>query len=310
MRTKTSICFFSLSLFLLAGRTFAGNEFASSSNGAAANEADTPLSYEFDAEETYIGGSDVERGSNRIRDFTENDASVRFVFTPRVRIGILRLGAGFERYDFDVPRAARIPDSLQAATVIIGLDTEFSDSFLVRFEAQPGFYGTDFDNFGSSGDFNVPFILGGTYIWNSSLQLVFGVGVDIEGKYPVLPGGGVRWKFAPQWTLNAVLPKPRLEFEMNKDLTLYAGAEVKSSNYRVDDHFGDHRGIAELNHAVISYSEVRVGAGLDWKLSSMAKLSVEGGYLPYRVFDYHRTDVRYHSDGGAPYGTVALRMAF
>ena len=107
MRTKTSICFFSLALFLLAGRTFAGNEFASSSsNGPAASEADIPLSYEFDAEETYIGGSDVERGSRRIRDFTENNALVRFIFTPRVRIGILRLGAGFERYDFDVPLLA------------------------------------------------------------------------------------------------------------------------------------------------------------------------------------------------------------
>jgi hypothetical protein len=310
MRIKTSICLFSLSLGLLTARMFAGNEFASSSsNGSTASNGDDPLSYEFDAEETYVGGGDVERGFRHIDDVNENNALVRFVFTPRIRIGILRLGAGFERYDFDVPRAAEIPDSLQSATLIVGLDTQFSDSILVRFEAQPGFYGTDFDDFGS-GDFNVPFILGGTYIWSSSVQIVLGVGVDLEGKYPVLPGGGVRWKFAPQWTLNAVLPKPRLEFEVNKDLTLYAGAEVKSSNYRVDDHFGDDRGIPRLNHAVIAYSEVRTGAGLDWKLSSMAKLSVEAGYLPYRVFDYHRTDVRYHSDSGAPYGMVALHMAF
>jgi hypothetical protein len=289
---------------------FAGNEFASSSsNGSAASKGDDPLSYEFDAEETYVGGGDVERGFRHIDDVDENNALVRFIFTPRIRIGILRLGAGFERYDFNIPRAAEIPDSLQSATLIVGLDTQFSDSILVRFEAQPGFYGTDFDNFGS-GDFNVPFILGGTYIWNSSVQIVLGVGVDLEGKYPVLPGGGVRWKLAPQWVLNAVLPKPRLEFEVNKDLTLYAGAELKSSNYRVDDHFGDDRSIPRLNHAIIAYSEVRTGAGLDWKLSSMAKLSVEGGYLPYRVFDYHRTDVRYHSDGGAPYGMIALHMAF
>ena len=310
MRIKTSICLLSLSLGLLTARTFAGNEFASSSsNGSTASNGDDPLSYEFDAEETYVGGGDVERGFRHIDDVDENNALVRFIFTPRIRIGILRLGAGFERYDFNIPRAAEIPDSLQSATLIVGLDTQFSDSILVRFEAQPGFYGTDFDNFGS-GDFNVPFILGGTYIWNSSVQIVLGVGVDLEGKYPVLPGGGVRWKLAPQWVLNAVLPKPRLEFEVNKDLTLYAGAEVKSSNYRVDDHFGDDRGIPRLNHAVIAYSEVRTGAGLDWKLSSMAKLSIEGGYLPYRVFDYHRTDVRYHSDGGAPYGMVGLHMAF
>ena len=67
---------------------------------------------------------------------------------------------------------------------------------------------------------------------------------------------------------------------------------------------------SRLNHAVIAYTRSAHWRRLDWKLSSMAKLSVEGGYLPYRVFDYHRTDVRYHSDGGAPYGTIALHMAF
>jgi len=141
MRIKTSICLFSLSLCLVTARMFAGNEFASSSsNGSTASNGDDRLSYEFDAEETYIGGSDVERGSRSVRDFEENNALVRFVFTPRIRIGILRLGAGFERYDFDIPRAAEIPDSLQSATLIVGLDTQFSDSILIRFEAQPGFY--------------------------------------------------------------------------------------------------------------------------------------------------------------------------
>jgi hypothetical protein len=49
---------------------------------------------------------------------------------------------------------------------------------------------------------------------------------------------------------------------------------------------------------------------LEWKLSTAVKLSVEGGYIPYRNFDFHRTDVRYHQDGGAPYGMVALHAAF
>ena len=58
---------------------------------------------EFDAEETYVGGGDVERGFRHIDDVDENNALVRFIFTPRIRIGILRLGAGFERYDFNMP---------------------------------------------------------------------------------------------------------------------------------------------------------------------------------------------------------------
>lgn len=287
---------------------FAGADLVSSTTRDIPAEGGDPLSYEFDAEETYFGGGDVERGARGIREFDENNVSVRFIFTPRVRIGILRLGAGFERYDFGFSNDFQIPNTLQAANLIVGLDTQFSDSLLFRIEAHPGIYGTDLD-FGS-GDFNAPLILGGTYIWNSGLQLVFGIGVDIEGEYPVLPGGGVRWKFAPQWVLNAVLPTPRLEFELNKNLTLYAGAEVKSANFRVDDRFGDEHSPVRLNHAVITYSEVRTGIGADWKLSGSTKLSIEGGYLPYRTFDFHRADVRYKSDGGAPYGMISLHMAF
>ena len=309
MRRKIWIWLFSVFLCLLGGRVFAGTELAASSSSDAAAGTDTPFSFEFDAEETYVGDGDVERGSLSVRDFDENDALIRFVLTPRVGIGILRLGAGFERYDFGVPNTVQIPETLQSTTLIVGLDTQLSDSILVRFEAQPGFYGTGFDEFGS-GEFNVPFVLGGTYIWNSNLQLVLGVGVNVEGKYPVVPGGGVRWRLSPQWVLNAVLPRPRFDYELNKDLTLYAGADVKWSDYRVDDSFGDDRGIPRLNHAVISYSEVRAGAGFDWKLSSMTKLSIEGGYLPYRVFDFYRTNVRYHADGGAPYGAIGLHMAF
>ena len=93
--------------------------------------------------------------------------------------------------------------------------------------------------------------------------------MDIEGIYEVRPGGGVRWKFAPQWTLNAVLPKPRLEFGMNKDITLYAGVEVKASNYRVDGHFGDERVIAKLINAVLSSSDVNKGVGLKCKFSPL-----------------------------------------
>ncbi len=306
---KISIRLVSLFLLFLAQDMFAGTADAPSSSTETATDADAPFPYEFDAQETYVGGGDVQLGSLSVRDFDENDAWVHLVFTPRIRIGILRAGAGFERYDFGVPNTAQIPVALQSATLITGLDTQFSDSILFRFEAQPGFYGTGFDNLGS-GDFNVPFILGGTYIWNSNLQLVFGIGVNIEAKYPVLPGGGVRWKFAPQWTVNAVLPRPQLEFEANKDLVFYAGAEVKWTAYRVDDDFGDARGNAKLNHAVLSYTEVRTGAGVDWKLSTVAKLSIEGGYVPYRAFDFYRASVRYTSDGGAPYGTIALHMAF
>jgi hypothetical protein len=32
--------------------------------------------------------------------------------------------------------------------------------------------------------------------------------------------------------------------------------------------------------------------------------------VPYRNFDYHRADVRYRHENGAPYGAVSLRANF
>jgi opacity protein-like surface antigen len=311
---KTPIRIVSLCLALAAVRAFAVQVETNSSpsKNVALVESESPFSFEFDAEGTYVGDGDVqrgERGNLTINDFDESQARVRFILTPRTKIGILRLGVQAERYSFSYGGNAAIPDVLESTNLVLGLDTEFSDSFLIRLEAQPGFYGTDSDDFGQD-TFNVPVVVGGTYIFNSGFQVVFGVGIDALRKYPVLPGGGIRWKFAPQWTLNAVAPTPRLEYEPSSSFLLYAGADIRATSYRVDKQFGTMRGNPALNHAAITYEEARLGAGLDWKLTSAIKLSVEGGFIPFRNFDFHRTDIRYHQDGGAPYGMLALHAAF
>jgi hypothetical protein len=303
-----------LCLALMTGNAFAVqvetySTSSKDSKNVALVESEAPFSFEFHAEETYAGNGDVQRGSLSVRDFSESDARVHFILTPMTKIGILRFGVQTERYSFSYGSLAPIPKDLHSTALVIGLDTEFSDSFLIRFEADPGFYGTDFDDFGQD-TFNVPVILGGTYIFSSNFQVVFGIGVDAFRKYPVLPGGGIRWKFASQWTLNAVVPTPRLEYEPNSNLLFYAGADIRATSYRVEKNYGTLRGNPALNHGAITYEEVRVGAGLDWKLTSALKLSLEGGVIPFRNFDFHRTQVRYHQDGGAPYGMVALHAAF
>jgi len=263
---------------------------------------------EYLAEDTYVADANVRRGDQVVRDFTESDSILRFVLTPRTRLGVLRLGAEWERFTFDFPNGAQLPDTLQSASLVIGLDTQFSDSILLRLEAQPGFYGTN--DLGYN-DFNMPFIIGGTYIYNPNVQIVLGVGVDIERKYPVIPGAGIRWKFARYWVLNAVLPTPRLEFEAAKNVTLYLGANIKETGFRVGNHFGDTHGMDDrLNHALLTYSEVRTGLGVVWKISSILTLNAEAGYEPYRTFDFYRVDVRYREDGSAPYGMLSLHGAF
>jgi hypothetical protein len=312
MKTPSRIV--ALCLSLAAVKAFAVQVETNSTppKNVALVESESSFSYEFDAEAAYFGSGDVQRGEKgnlNINDFDGSQARVRFILTPRTKIGILRLGVQMEHYSFGFGGNAAIPDDLHSTSMIIGLDTELSDSFLIRLEAQPGFYGTDFDDFGQD-TFNVPVVIGGTYIFNSGFQVVFGLGIDALRRYPVLPGGGIRWKFAPQWTLNAVVPTPRLEYEVSSSFLVYAGADLRSTSYRVDKQFGDMRGDPSLNHAAITYNEMRAGAGFDWKLTSAIKLSLEGGFIPFREFDFHRTEVRYHQDGGVPYGMLALHAAF
>jgi hypothetical protein len=268
-----------------------------------------PLSGEFTAEATYVGEGDVQRGAKSVRDIEEIDSDIRLVLTPRTKFGVLRLGAEWERFSFGLPENAALPNTLQSFSAIFGLDMQFSDSIIVRAEAQPGLYNSGLGHLFWD-NFNMPFIIGGTYIYSPNLQLVLGVSVDVERKYPVLPAAGIRWKIAPQLLLDAVLPKPRLQYEITKDVSLYAGATVKEATFRVDDQFGDSHGIPRLNHALVTYSEIRTGGGVDWKISPTVTFTGEVGYQPYRDFDFYRAEVRYHQDGGAPYGMISLHGTF
>jgi len=265
------------------------------------------LTGEYSAEVTYVGEADVRRGRRLVSDFDESDMILRFVATPRTKIGVLRLGLEWERFSFGFPALTALPNTLQSTNFVIGLDTQFSDSILARLEIQPGVYGTnnlDLDTL------NVPILIGGTYIYRPDLQFVLGISLDFERQYPVLPGAGLRWKMNRQWVLNAVLPKPRLEFNAYKDLQLYLGANIKDTNFRMDDRFGRSHGIPRLDNAVLTYSEVRTGVGFDWRISPIVTLTAEAGYEPYRTFDFYRASVRYHEDGSAPYGMISLHGAF
>jgi len=285
------------------------NEIIPSPESSAESRDPFRLSAEYEVEETYIGEAKVSSGRHVVDDLDESDTLVRFVLTPRIGIGVLRLGASYERFSFGSNDGWPVPDSLQAANLVVGLDTQFSDSILLRIEAQPGFYSAGTDDLNED-DFGLPFVIGGTYIYSPNLQFVLGLGVDANRKYPILPGGGIRWKLARQWVLNAVMPTPRLEYQANPRFTLYGGATLKNQTFRTGGSFGSAGGKPELNHAVITYAEVRTGLGFDWTIAPALTLTAEFGYLPYREFDFFRTDLRYHQDAGAPYGTILLHGAF
>ena len=300
------------SLLLCLGLTtaplFGGASFKATQGDAAPAETRSGFPFEFELEVGYTGRGEVARGF-REANIDEDYVQARFVYTPRIKFGILRLGVGYERFGFgfDDPQHFELPGGLQSLSGIVGLDTRLGESILIRFEAQPGFYSST----QLEGDtFRAPFILGGSYIVSDNLQLVVGVSVDYDRETPVFPGVGVRWRFAPNWVLNAVMPTPRLEWEMTQAITLYAGADLKGSTFRMYDGFGDERGNPALNRAVVTYTEIRTGLGMEWKMNEQIRFSLEGGYMPWREIDFHRTNVRYHHEEGAPYAAISFRGAF
>jgi hypothetical protein len=110
--------------------------------------------------------------------------------------------------------------------------------------------------------------------------------------------------------LNGVLPQPRVEYLWSRELTLYCGADLYSSTFRVGRDFGDTRGASKLNRAVMDLNEIRAGVGASWKISSRFSAEIEAGIVAYRDFDFHRADENFQSKSGAAYGQLVIGVKF
>ena len=213
-----------------------------------------------------------------------------------------------QRYDFSLPRRAPLPDKLQSLALVVGADFQIGDAWLFRLEATPGFYhgGTDL----SAEGFNVPVLFGGSYFVNADLQFIAGIELDVNRKYPVLGAIGVRWKFATNFVLNAVLPAPRLEYSFSKSLTGYVGADIHETTYRMESDFGRSRGQRKLDSAIVDHTQIRVGFGATWNINSTFTLEAELGIVAFHELNFHRADVGVKSDGYPAYGGLSLKAAF
>jgi hypothetical protein len=273
-------------------------------------QAPLTVNYELDSDASYVGAARTNFGNSIKGNVTEQQASARFVLGVQKDADspIFRLGLAYERYNFGLSKAAPLPDALQAENLVVGMDFNAFTSWLVRIEADPGFYNdARSDRFRN---FNVPFTLGGSYIASEEVQWIVGLGIDFNRQFPVIPAIGVRWVLSDSWVIDAVLPTPRLEYDYSKALTLYLGGDVDDGTYRMDSGLGRALGNKRLSGSVVEYDEIRVGAGLSWKATKAFTFEVEGGYLPYREFDFHRADVHFSNDDGAAYGRISLNGQF
>ena len=244
----------------------------------------------------------------RNADVSEQNTHFQYVLSyASPEHAIIRFGMGYDRYDFGFAGPGLIPGALQSLNLVTGLDLKIRD-VLIRIEAQPGFYGDD-RGF-NAGDFNVPVILGASYLVSKDFQWIAGLYYNPNASNPVLGGLGFRWKMADRWVLNFVPPNPRIEFKATDDLTLYAGGQILSSTFRVNKNFGRIPGARNYSNALVDYTEVRAGAGASWKLGGKGSLALEAGYMAYRDFDYHKVGDNFQTKSGSVYGQVGVKVGF
>lgn len=220
---------------------------------------------------------------------------------------LLRFGFEWQRLSFGVPDQAAVPGVLQQTSAVLGFDYQIADEWLMRVEVEPGIY-SDFRDI-SWRDFDAPLILGTACLADADLQWFFGLRLDVRSQYPVLPAAGVRWKFADEWTLNFMLPNPRLEYETNERLTFYLGGGIKAGTFAAGESFGSDHGQPKLDGAIVDYLELRLGAGCSWKITRSVTIEAEAGYMPYRDFNFFDRNIEFRSHN-APYGQIAYRARF
>jgi hypothetical protein len=297
-----------LAALFFSGPAKGGDKAAPAPVVSGSEGAVSPVSWETNLEISGVARSPFE-DQRAIGKVEMLDSSFSAIGSYQANAGIsVRFGLVFQRDTFGSPDNSPLPDRLQAFHLTLGTDLQLGEAWLVRFEAQPGFYGDDAGIRGR--DLSCPMVLGASYFLNADLQLVAGVSYDPDRKYPVLPGIGFRWKFAADWVVDAIFPTPRIEYSLNKSLMLYAGADIRSDTYRMSGDFGRSHGIPQLDNSVLDYTEIRAGIGAAWKINSVLSMEIESGCVLVDQFDFHRDDVRFRSTEIPPYGGISLKAAF
>ena len=318
-RLQASALFLAASWLLTVSALQAGTEITDPSvTPDVAPSTDQPISQELSVDSSYTGRSTMKQGSATLGGVSSINSDVNYVVSPQIKDGfLLRFGFDWERNSFGLFQGAPLPNTLQSTSAIIGADWAVSDKIIIRAELHPGIYSDFVDVTGN--DFDMPLQMGGTYLYSKDLQLIFGIQVDLKSSIPIIGIPGVRWQFADDWVLSLIPPKPQLQYSINNSLTAYVGSEILGGTYHVNNDFGTNHGDQKTNDAIMEYAEVRVGAGITWKFIPTMSLDISGGYVPYRNFTEHPSQIGFDIDDqtfhnnikdGAPYAEVGIKGAF
>jgi hypothetical protein len=257
---------------------------------------------------TYVPGSGIRLGSAEFDDLSTTRTTARYLGA-WISGGPVNwsVGGEWERFGFDTPANSLLPDSLQSVTLSLGVNWRFGERWAFLAETSPGIY-SDFEDL-SAEDLNAPTIAGLAYAVSARLQLFFQLSIDPRRDIPVVGGPGVRWQFADQWALSILLPRPRIEYQPNRQWLFYAGGEIVGGAYQLGESYGTERGRPDLDDTNMTYREIRAGAGAVWTLPGGFRLEGAGGWTFDRRFVVDERNLQWNGDG-APYFRLFLSYRY
>ncbi len=286
---------------VFAVSAFAGDISTTSTGATSTDENSRDL---VTIEPTYTFSSDFKDsrfgdGSSLHNDFSYDH---RFLISGK---WYFRAGIEYERYDFDGSNNG-LPDHLQAVYGHFALEYVVKDFAAVMLEIDPGEY---FQNEMSGDAFDMP--IKGYVTFPLIKDKIYGIVGGAASLYqdPVAaPGGGLIWLFNDHLRLLGVFPRPALVWQPNDDWEFRVLGELYYTSFRTDDVVTP-AGNFHLHHAVVQYSEDRVGVSATYQGLKPFRLTAEGGCTFLRDFDFFRSNQSVKADP-APYIRIAIEAKF
>lgn len=140
----------------------------------------------------------------------------------------------------------------------------------------PSFYGEDWDF--ESSQFRIPSRYFLIHQPNKEWVLIAGVAVYPDFEKKVWPIVGFIYKPNDKLTFNIMPKRPNISYLLNKKVTLFTEGESSFGEYEVTKD--------NLKNAVLQYKEMRLGAGLQYKISKAVQMSFSVGGVFNRSLKY------------------------
>jgi hypothetical protein len=214
----------------------------------------------------------------------------------------------WSRHEFELTGPVPLPKSLESIGVSFmamrDLTKEIGPGWSAMAILNPGFASDSGEFSGDTFNFTAIATIGKevspNFSWNAGL-----VGNTPSHKMAVFPMIGLRWMFAPDWTLHFGFPHTGVSYQVSEALTLTAGLmSMRGGTYYVAEST-----VPGLNKTYLEYQEMRGGLRVEYRLGRDFQLEIDAGMTLDRTADYYDKDFKLKGDSSG-YGRISVKYQF